>query len=107
MLCISEGPTNDCKSMKICPEGFNVGQINPQGILICNKLERFIYVNNTNCFKCSICGYCLRRCGYVLLLLGKSIGISKYTILAFKFVKKSGSEIHDHKNALHRPCNLL
>ena len=29
----------------------------------------------------------------MLLLLGKSIGTSKYTILASKFVKKSGSEI--------------
>ena len=43
----------------------------------------------------------------MLLLLGKSIGTSKYTIVAFKFVKKSGSEIHDHKNVLHRLCNLL
>ena len=41
--------------------------------------------------------YYLRRRGYVLLLLGKSIGTSKYIILAFKFVKKSGPEIHDHK----------
>ena len=35
---------NDRKSMK----SFKVGQISPQGMLICNKLERFIYVNNTN-----------------------------------------------------------
>ena len=35
---------NDRKSMK----SFKVGQISPQGMFICNKLERFIYVNNTN-----------------------------------------------------------
>ena len=40
---------------KNCPLGFKVGQISPEGMLICNKLERFIYINNTNCFKCSIC----------------------------------------------------
>ena len=38
----------------------------------------------------------------MLVLLGKSIGASKYTILSFKFVKKSGSEIYDNKNVLHR-----
>ena len=43
----------------------------------------------------------------MLVLLGKSIGASKYTILAFKFVKKSGSEIYDNKNVLHRLCNQL
>ena len=34
-----------------------LGQISPQVILICNKLERFIYINNTymNCFKSGIC----------------------------------------------------
>ena len=43
----------------------------------------------------------------MLVILGKSIGTSKYTILAFKFVKKSGSDIYDHKNVLHRLCNQL
>ena len=33
----------------------------------------------------------------MLVLLGKSFGTSKYTILAFKFVKKSESDIYDHK----------
>ena len=44
MLCLSGVPMNDRKSMKI----FKVGQISPQGMLICNKLKSFIYVNNTN-----------------------------------------------------------
>ena len=35
---------NDRKSMK----SFKVGQISPKGMLICNKLECFIYFNNTN-----------------------------------------------------------
>ena len=63
MLCIM----NNWKSMKNCPGGFKVGQI----MLICNKLERFIYVNNTNCFRCSICsigptiyGSAAMRCYY-------------------------------------------
>ena len=43
----------------------------------------------------------------MLVLLGKSTGASKYTILAFKFVKKTGSEIYDHKNELHRLFNQL
>ena len=41
--------------MNNCLGGFKVSQISPQDMLICNKLERFIYVNNTNCFKCPIC----------------------------------------------------
>ena len=48
MLCISGVPMNDRKSMKNCPGGFKVGQISPKRMLICNKLERFMYVNNTN-----------------------------------------------------------
>ena len=43
----------------------------------------------------------------MLLLLEKTTGTSKYTILASKFVKKSGFEIHDNKSVLHRLYNLL
>ena len=48
ILCVSGVPMNNLALMK---------KISPQVILICNKLERFIYINNTymNCFKSSIC----------------------------------------------------
>ena len=64
MLCISGVPKNVWKSMKNCPGCFKVGQISPQGMLICNKLERFIYVNNTNCFKRTIYGTAAMCCYY-------------------------------------------
>ena len=52
---------NDLKSMKNCPEGFKVGQISSQGMLICNELEHFIYVNNTSVV---FVAYYLRCCDY-------------------------------------------
>ena len=78
-------------------------------MLICNKLKRFIvYISTIQIvLRAVFVAYYLRRCGYMLVLLGKIIGASKYTILAFKFVKKSGSEIYYHKNVLHRLCNQL
>ena len=50
MLCISGVPMDDRKSMK----SFKVGQISPQGMLICNILERFIYMSIIQ-IKYSIC----------------------------------------------------
>ena len=53
-LCISRVPMNDLAPIKIVL-GCKLGQISPQVILICNELERFIYVSNANCFKSSLC----------------------------------------------------
>ena len=56
MLCISGVPMNDC------PGGFKVGQISPQCMLFCNKLECFMHVNNTNCSICSLLFTAVRLC---------------------------------------------
>ena len=57
--------------------GCKLGQISPRVILICNELERFIYVSNANCFNLAFVVFYIRRCGQVLLVLGKIIVTSK------------------------------
>ena len=58
---------NDFAPMKIVL-GYKLGQISPRVILICNELERFIYISNANCFKSSLCGvlYTSVRLGVVI-----------------------------------------
>ena len=48
--------------------GCKLCQISPRVILICNELERFIYVSDTNCFKSSLCSvlYTSVRLGVVI-----------------------------------------
>ena len=107
MLCISGVPISDLKSMINCPGDFIICQISPQGMSIWNELERLIYANNTNCFKCSICSVLFTAVRLCVVITMKEHGYFKIYHTSIKFVKKSGSEIHDHKNLLHSLCHLL
>ena len=68
------GPNEQFGTHEKLSWGCKLGQISPQVILICNKLERFIYCTSTihTCIVLNqvFVAFLIRRCGYVLLLLG-------------------------------------